>query len=507
VGKFTKALQKSKKEKKPIASKPAGTSPIPDQASKQSEQAVLKKKKLMAEQLKRKAMIKKKIMAEQARKSAALSKKIEKPASEKIDKVSDEFDLGAIHSALRDRQKKEAHPPPIKDKPIKNKIDQTSSLFEAPGMDLSEDEEKPDVLEQILTDVDEPKIPADSSQSGLTEKELSTIHDMFEVQTPPDESTVAEDRVPEKENEQPALDPSPQDTIKKQLEETLPEKDIHAQSKVIPISKIKSVEPAEKVAAAQDDRAVDKKYEPPIATPADFKPANIDSNLVALLRPDSFEAEQFRMLRSNLLFPLEGKPPRSILVTSAIPGEGKSFISSNLAVTFAQDIQTHVLLIDCDIRKPNIHKRFGYHHVTGLSEYLTGKMDISSILLNTNVPKLKILPGGRSPKNPSELLSSKRMSQLLEEVKEKYSDRYIIIDSPPPKLTAETNVLSRQVDGILLVAKYGKTRREDLTEVIDKFGKAKILGIVVNWFNLRASRYYGYGKYGGYKYYYGKPDE
>jgi capsular exopolysaccharide synthesis family protein len=145
--------------------------------------------------------------------------------------------------------------------------------------------------------------------------------------------------------------------------------------------------------------------------------------------------------------------------------------------------------------------------VTGLSEYLRGDMNISSILLNTNVPKLKILPGGEPPKNPSELLSSKRMSQLLKEVKEKYPDRYIIIDSPPPKLTAETNVLSRQVDGILLVAKYGRTRREDLTEVIDKFGKNKIIGLVINWFNLRASRYYGYGKYGGYKTYYGKPDE
>ena len=228
---------------------------------------------------------------------------------------------------------------------------------------------------------------------------------------------------------------------------------------------------------------------------------------IGIIIEGTFEAEQFRMLRSNLLFPLEGKPPRRILVTSAIPGEGKSFVAANLAVTFALDIQLYVLLIDCDIRKPNIHKRFGYRQVTGLSEYLRGDMEISSILLNTNVPKLKILPGGRPPKNPSELLSSKRMSQLLREVKEKYPDRYIILDSPPPKLTAETNVLSRQADGILLVAKYGRTRREDLTEVIDKFGRNKIIGVVINWFNLRASRYYGYGKYGGYKYYYGKPDE
>jgi exopolysaccharide/PEP-CTERM locus tyrosine autokinase len=322
---------------------------------------------------------------------------------------------------------------------------------------------------------------------------------MFEDQPKIDESTVDKDKA--LEDSELNLNLSHPETVEERHEDKQTKIDIPEENKVIPITKRKEIETDDRDDTDIKGRTVSH---PPEVAIENYKSAQIDPNLVALLRPDSFEAEQFRMLRSNLMFPLEGKPPRIILVTGAVPGEGKSFIAANLAITFAMDIQTHVLLIDCDIRNPHVHKRFGYQSVIGLSEYLTGKMDISSMLLNTNVNKLKILPGGKPPKNPSELLSSRRMSNLLKEVKEKYPDRYIILDSPPPKLTAETNVLSRQVDGILLVAKYGRTRREDLVELIGKLGKDKIVGVIINWFNLRASRYYGYGKYGGYKNYYGK---
>jgi len=159
---------------------------------------------------------------------------------------------------------------------------------------------------------------------------------------------------------------------------------------------------------------------------------NIDKNLVALLKTQSFENEQFKMLRTNLLFPSSGKSPRTIMVTSAVPDEGKSFVAANLAISIAQSIQEHVLLIDCDIRRPCVHTQFGFGDVTGLSEYLVNGPSLSSLLLKTEVNKLSILPAGRPPHNPSELLSSQRMSKLLEEVTERYRDRYIVIDSPPP---------------------------------------------------------------------------
>jgi len=225
---------------------------------------------------------------------------------------------------------------------------------------------------------------------------------------------------------------------------------------------------------------------------------SIDQNLVTLLQPRSIEAEQFNILKTNILFPASGKPPHSIMVTSAAPGEGKSFIAANLAISIALNIDEYALLVDCDFRKPCIHNRFGFGEVPGLSDYLSNKTTLSSVLLKTKVNKLTILPVGKPPHNPSELLSSNLMSTLLGELTKRYRDRYIIIDSPPPQLTAETNALARQVDGIVLVVKYGSTPRKMVDELINILDKEKILGIIMNWFNIRSSKYYGYGSYGKY---------
>lgn len=245
-----------------------------------------------------------------------------------------------------------------------------------------------------------------------------------------------------------------------------------------------------------------KQVSPSVGKKALYDANKIDKNLFALLKPQSFEAEQFKILRTNLLFPVSGKSPRSIIVTSSVPDEGKSFVAANLAISIAQNIQDHVLIMDCDMRKPCIHSRFGFSDVPGLSEYLSHGTDLSSLLLKTKVNKLTILPAGKPPHNPSELMSSHQMSRLLEEVKVRYSDRYIIIDSPPPMLTAETSAISRQVDGILLVVKYGSTPRKMVSDLIEIMGKEKILGIILNKFDMRFSGYFGHGKYGKYSKYY-----
>ena len=127
---------------------------------------------------------------------------------------------------------------------------------------------------------------------------------------------------------------------------------------------------------------------------------------------------------------------------------------------------------------------------------------MQQVFRKTEMDKLTILSGGRSPHNPAELLSSKKMSELLVEVKERYEDRYIIIDSPPPQLTAETSAIARQVDGVILVVKYGGTPKDLVTDLVEIIGREKILGCVLNWFDLKASSYYGYGKYGKYSKYY-----
>ncbi len=210
--------------------------------------------------------------------------------------------------------------------------------------------------------------------------------------------------------------------------------------------------------------------------------SKMDGTLVMLLKPQSFEAEQFRILRTNLLFPASGEAPRSIMVTSAVPGEGKSFISANLAISIAQNVDNkYALLMDCDMHKPCIHRSFGFGDAPGLSEHLSSDIPLSSLLLKTSVKRLTVMPGGKPPYNPSELLSSEKMSALLKDVQSRYNDRYTVIDSPPPKLTAETSVIARQVDGVLLVVKYGSTPRKEVAELIDIIGKDKILGIITNW--------------------------
>ena len=228
---------------------------------------------------------------------------------------------------------------------------------------------------------------------------------------------------------------------------------------------------------------------------------NLSPDLVSSLKPYSVEAEQFRNLKNNILFPEKGTPARCIMVTSASPGEGKSFVSANLAISIAQSIDEYVLLMDCDLRAPSIDSLFGFSDMEGLSEYLSNAKPLESLLLNTFLEKLKLLPAGKIPANPSELLSSEQMKRLIHEVKLRYNDRYIILDTPPPYVTSETSALARQVDGIVIVVRQRKTRKQDIYDLIDTYGREKILGIVYN--DANKSFGFGYGKYGYGKYGYG----
>jgi exopolysaccharide/PEP-CTERM locus tyrosine autokinase len=241
-----------------------------------------------------------------------------------------------------------------------------------------------------------------------------------------------------------------------------------------------------------DDNVID---ESPAAVD-DIETYYIDPLLVTGLEPQSIEAEQFRLLKNNILFPEKGTPPKSIMITSFSPSEGKSFVAANLAISIAQNIDEYVLLIDCDLRSPSIQSMFGLVDSPGLSEYLSEERPLSSLLVRSFLDKLTILPAGEIPANPSELLSSDRMKKLILEVKSRYSDRYIIFDTPPPHLTSETNAISRQVDGIVIVVQQGKTRKKEVLDLVEIYGKDKILGVVYNFAKKRTGYGYGYGKYG-----------
>ncbi|MFZ0134014.1 MAG: polysaccharide biosynthesis tyrosine autokinase [Desulfobacterales bacterium] len=233
--------------------------------------------------------------------------------------------------------------------------------------------------------------------------------------------------------------------------------------------------------------------EPSYTESTGYTPVN--GLLVALLKPRSYEAEQFKILRTNLLFPETGKPARSILITSAAPGDGKSFVSSNLAVSLALDHDRKVLLIDADVRRSAIHRIFGLNgSEKGICDFLTDRMPLASLLVKTSLNNLFILPAGQLTHAPDQLQSLERLPRLFDELAASFGDFYIVIDSPPPKLAAETGVLARLVDRIVIVMKAGVTKKEYVEETIELVDKGKIAGIVFNWHENRMSNYRKYAK-------------
>ena len=243
-----------------------------------------------------------------------------------------------------------------------------------------------------------------------------------------------------------------------------------------------------------------------------FDTLKADESLVSLFQPRSLISEQFRKLRTQLLRLNLAKPVKTIMVTSALQGEGKSFVAANLAIGIAHDLHLYALLVDCDLRNPSVAPMFGYNGVRGIADYLKGQGEVSNFLVKTELEKLSLLPGGTLPENPTEIIGSQRMAALVEELKTRYDDRFIILDSTPLLATAEPDVLAKLVDGVLIVVRAGMTPRETVKQALSFLDKDKILGVVLNDVNFKYSalgaRYFGGDGYSyGYGYGYGKPQE
>jgi tyrosine-protein kinase Etk/Wzc len=218
-------------------------------------------------------------------------------------------------------------------------------------------------------------------------------------------------------------------------------------------------------------------------------------------------AEAIRTLRSNLRFLIlrqssDGKM-QTFLVTSAVKGEGKSFISATLAIAFAQTGK-RVVLIDADLRKPDLHRFFGLDGDVGLANVLRDAASLESALLPTQLETLKLLPAGVLPKDsdaatPAELFSSEAMQHLLQRLKERFD--IVLIDTPPMMAVTDPSILAPMTDGVLLVVELGHVSRSAVQEVKEQLelAQAKLLGVVIN----KASRKRGYDYYRDYYYYHG----
>jgi succinoglycan biosynthesis transport protein ExoP len=223
-------------------------------------------------------------------------------------------------------------------------------------------------------------------------------------------------------------------------------------------------------------------------------------NIGILTQPKSQFAEAFRSLRTSLLLSTAGHPPKIIVLTSATPSEGKTTAASNLAAILAQR-DTRVLLIDGDLRRPNIHHRFGLNGKMGLTTVLTGATTLEGTVQSVpEIPNLDILPSGPVPPFPTEMLSSGAMEAILKRCGEIYD--YVVIDSPPILSVTDGVILARQADAVVLVVRHGKSSKHVVRRARDILLRsgAGITGIVLNAVDLNSPEYYGYYGYSGYSY-------
>ena len=219
-------------------------------------------------------------------------------------------------------------------------------------------------------------------------------------------------------------------------------------------------------------------------------------------------ADEFRVIKRPLLVNAQGNGERPIengnliMVTSSLPGEGKSFTAINLAMSIAMEMDTRVLLVDADVAHPSVLKYLGLPHTKGLLDVLLDEdLDLKDVLVHTNIEKLSILSGGKSYRHATELLASESMRQLIAEVGSRYSDRIIIFDSPPLLVTTESRVLATHMGQILMVVEAGKTPQSAVKQALTTIESCPVVMMMLNKSAAASAGGYGYGYgYGNYGY-------
>lgn len=218
-------------------------------------------------------------------------------------------------------------------------------------------------------------------------------------------------------------------------------------------------------------------------------------SLITLIDPSSPISEQYRTIRTNIQFASSAdKQIKTLVVTSSGPAEGKTTTSVNLAVVFAKSGQ-RVLLVDADMRKPTVYKTFNVNNASGLSTVLSTSTSVLEVAQKTVIDNLSVLTSGPKPPNPSELLGSARMNQVIEEAKKLYD--VVIFDMPPVVAVTDAQIMASKADGTILVVRENVARKESLTKARDLLNmvQARIIGVVYNGAE--------HSKDSGYYYYYG----
>lgn len=266
------------------------------------------------------------------------------------------------------------------------------------------------------------------------------------------------------------------------------------------------------------------KAQPPSKAPTTTEPAQapvqsrrVDLDLELLERngiivptsPRSQLADQFRVIKRPLIKNAMGKGASEvvngnlIMITSALPGEGKTFNSINLAMSIASELDNTVMLVDADVARPSVMRMLGLPQGPGLLDLVLGEAkDLSEVLLKTNIDKLTILPSGTPHPRATELLASDAMTQLLEEMASRYPDRIIVFDSPPLLITTESRVLATHMGQVVVVVNAGKTLQSEVRQAIDTIDTCPVKMLVLNRSSslFKGGYGYSYGYGSGYGY-------
>ena len=242
-------------------------------------------------------------------------------------------------------------------------------------------------------------------------------------------------------------------------------------------------------------KSPDQDWVPPVysdSVQAKLDPLLARKNRFVCIDQEAPELDFYKVLRTKIQLATRSKGWNTIMITSPLAGEGKTTTSVNLAFTFAKAFNQTLLLVDCDLRRQNIHNVLGIKSTAGLVDYLVNQKPLSDFIIWPGIKKMTLISGGRTIQNSAELLGSERMKALVKEMKTRYPDRYILFDAPPVLLGADTLALASFVDCIVMVVFEGKTSMREVKKAVDMLPKDKIIGFVVNRQRKGIGSKYGY---------------
>ena len=218
--------------------------------------------------------------------------------------------------------------------------------------------------------------------------------------------------------------------------------------------------------------------------------AHLEKNRVVAHIKNDINSGVFDSLRTQILQKMEENNWRTLAVVSPTPESGKTLVSINLAISIAHQPQKTAILVDFDLRRPKVASYLGIHTENSMNEYLTGKVPIQDVMFNPGIPRMVVIPTMRSVSKSAEILSTKKVAHLIQDLRDRYDSRIVIFDSPPVLNSDDAMVLLPQVDCILLVVANGMSTESEIEETMHHLPKEKLLGVVLNKVEVEAKAYY-----------------